>query len=74
MAFFSRYPYYLLGPIVHAAVVIRTFSYYRPDCVAGLFESSFRPMNNNIRNPFAAQNLLVIGTRYKSNLMKNIIT
>ena len=33
--------------VVHA-VVIRTFSYYKPDCVAGRFESSLRPMNNNI--------------------------
>ena len=33
--------------LVHA-VVIRTFSYYKPDCVAGRFESSLRPMNNNI--------------------------
>ena len=31
--------------LVHA-VVIRTFSYNRPDCVAGRFESSLRPMNN----------------------------
>ena len=33
--------------VVHA-VVIRKLSYYKPDCVAGRFESSLRPMNNNI--------------------------
>ena len=37
----------ILWSLVHA-VMIRTFSYYKPDCVAGRFESSLRPMNNNI--------------------------
>lgn len=54
LGFFPRRSYYLPEPIINA-VVITTFSYYRPDCVGGLFESSLRPMNNNIRNPFTAK-------------------
>ena len=71
LGFFSRHPYCLPEPIIHA-VVIRTFSYYRPDSVLLDFFNQVLGQWIIISGILSLQNLLVIGTRCKSNRMKNI--